>query len=358
MLQRGPVFVGDLKPIGVARPLAVVRLGGPLSSLVTISISCLSTLTLFAVGAAWLVPQGDWTSATFNQQPALAASAQPQNPTTFPAWVEVPHLTGPLAHSNDPDTFSVAGGSRTFLDPNHADTVEQLVFLPPRANPRLPLIGLVPLDATRLIHEQPPAWTERPGRQDIATAAPPSVVTTLEPDALPPSQHPAETKTTRTLPADPVPTLILSPLSAQARAPSEIVVRSAPAITTTPPLGHVATLSPDPMQDVMDRTITIAPPRGTGVVVAPVLNPGPARHAQALRKPKVATATSRLRMPSRDAEQTASIISGATTARGRIDAGAIAHAFIHRARDYRPASPSPSAPSSPWTLPTALAPTD
>ena len=358
MLQRAPIFVGDLKPIGTARPLAVVRPGASLSSLVTISISCLSTLTLFAAGAAWLTPDSVWTSTPSTQRPASLPSAQPSPPSTFPPWIEVPHLTGPLAHANDPDAFPIADGPRTFLDPNPADTVEQLVFLPPCANPRLPLLGRAPLDATRLTHELPPSWNERSDRQDIATAVPSSVVATLEPNVLPPSQHPAEMRTTRTLPADPVPTLILPPRSTQARALTEVVVRPASAITSTPPLGHVATLSPDPPQQVVDRTSTITPPRDTGVVVAPILNPGPARHARALRRPTAAIATSRPRMPSRDAEQTASIISRPTSVRGRIDAGAVARVSVHRERANRPTSSSTSAPSSPWTLPPALAPTD
>ncbi|MCJ2050644.1 hypothetical protein, partial [Methylobacterium sp. J-070] len=61
-------------------------------------------------------------------------------------------------------------------------------------------------------------------------------------------------------------------------------------------------------------------------------------------------------MPDRDTEQTASIISQPTSARGRIDAGAVAHASIHRGRANRPAvSPPASAPSTSWTLPSALA---
>ena len=358
MLQRSPIFVGDLKPVGTARPLAVVRPDSGLPSWITISISCLSTLTLFTAAGAWLVPQYDWTSTTLSQRPARAGSVQPQTPSTFPAWVEVPHLTGPLSHANDPDTFTVADAPRTFLDPNPADAVEQPAFLPPRANPRLPLLGLAPLDAERLTHEQPDAWNERLDRHDITTAHPSLVVATLKPDVRDLSQDPAEPRTTQPLPADPASTLILPPRSTQARAPTEVIVRPAPTIITAPPLGHVATLNPDPAQQVMDRTSPITPPRDTGVVLAPIQNPGPVRQARALRRPRTATASSRARAPYRDAEQTASIISRPSGVRGRIDAGAIAQASMHRTRANRPASSPTPAPSSPWTLPPALAPTD
>lgn len=358
MFQRVPIFVGDLKPIGTARPLAVVEPGSGLPSWITVSISCLATLTLFTAVGPWLVPHGEWTSTTLSQRPAPAASVQPQPSSTFPTWVEVPHLTGPLSHTDDPETFALADGPRTFLDPNPADTSQQTAFLPPRANPRLPLIGRAPLDAARLTHEQPPAWNGRPDRQDIATARPSLVVATLKPDVRDLSQNPAEPRTIQPLPADPASTLILPPRSAQARAPTEVIVRPAPTIITAPPLGHVATLSPDPAQQVMDRTSPIIPPRDTGGVVAPIQNPGPARQARALRRPRTATAASRARSPYRDAEQTVSIISRPSWVRGRIDAGAIAQASLHRTRANRPASSPTPAPSSPWTLPSALAPTD
>ncbi len=358
MLQRGPIFVGDLKPVGTARPLAVVGPDRGLPSWITISISCLSTLTLFTAAGAWLVPHGDWSSTTLSQRLAPAASVQPQPPSTFPTWVEVPHLTGPLSHANDPDTFNVADAPRTFLDPNPADAVEQPAFLPPRANPRLPLLGLAPLDAGRLTHEQPPAWNERPDRQDIAMERPSLVVATLKPDLPDLSQDPAEPRPTQPLSADPASTPILPPRSARARAPTEVIVRPAPTIPTVLPLGHVATLSPDHAQQVVDRTSPIVPPSETGIVVAPIQNPGPVKQARSLSRPRTATAASRARAPYRAAEQTASIISRPIWVRGRIDASAIAQASLHRTRANRPASSPTTAPSSPWTLPSALAPTD
>lgn len=358
MLQRSPICVGDLKPVGTARPLAVVKPGASLSSLVTISISCFSTLTLFAAGAAWIVPDSVWTFETPSQRPAPALSAQPPSPSTFPSWVEVPHLTSPLAHANDSDSFSVTDEPRSFLDLSPADTVEQLVHLPPRADPHLPLIGRAPLDVTRLTHELPPAWNERLDRHDIATVAPSPVVASIRPDVMPPSQHPAEIGTIRPLPADPAPTPILPPRSSQARAPTDVVVHSAPAIAAVPPLGHVTTLSPNPIQQSVDRTSPVTTALNTGVVVAPVFNPGPAKHARSLRRPGAAIAASRVRAPYRDTEQTASIIGRPTSTRGRIDTGAVAHASVHRLRTSRSASSSASAPSSSWTLPPALAPTD
>lgn len=358
MLQRGPIFVGDLKPIGVARPLTVVRPGGHLSSWVTISISCLSTLALFAASAAWLVPHSNWSFTSSTHHPASVAPAETPPPATFPPWIEVPHLTGPLSEADDPDTFSLADGPRTFLDPNPADTVEQPAFLPPRANPRFPLLGRAPLNAARLTHEQPPVWNENAERLNSAILAPPSVAATLEPDVPQSSLDQGGSIAMRTQPADPVPTQILAPNPAQMPLPTEAVVRPAQPVTASPSPGRVATLGPGPAQQVMDQTSMITPPRDAGVAVAPILSPGPARHARSLRRPRASTAP-RARMPDRDADQTASIISRPTPSRGRIDAGAIAHASMHRARAVRPAAPSTApAPFSPWTLPSPLAPTD
>ena len=301
MLQRDPIYVGDLKPVGVARPLAVLRPSNSLSSLVTISISCLATLTLFAAGAAWFVPHSVRVSTTFAQRPASVVSTEPPAPSVFPPWIEVPHLPGRLAHAGDPDTFSVADGPRTFLGPNLAATAEQPLFLPPRANPRSPLIGRAPLDAARLTQEHPPVWNEH---------------------------------------------------STEARTPTEVVVRPATTISAGPPPGRGETLGPDPAQQVVDRMSPITPPRDTGGVIAPILSPEPARQARLLRKSRAVTTVTRARMPYRDADQTASIIS-----RPRIDAGAIAHTSLHRARADRSTISAP-APSAPWTLPPALAPTD
>lgn len=360
MLQRTPVFVGDLKPIGVARPLPVVRPVSRLSSWATISISCLSTLALFASGAAWLVPRSAWTFTTSTHRAASVMPAEAPPPAAFPSWVEVPHLTGPLSTHDDLDASPPTDGPRTFLDPNPADTAEQPVLLPPRVNPRLPLIGRAPpLDAAQLTHEQPPVWNERTERRGVATSFLTSVVATLEPNVPHPSLDQAESGTIRALPVDPTSAPILRPRLEQARTPAEVVVRSAPTISVAPPPGRVATLSPDPAQQVVERTSPITMPRGVGGVVVPILNPGPARHARSLWRPRAAIAASRARAPYRDTEQTASIISMPTSAHARVDAGAVAHASMHRARaDPSAGSSASPAPSSPWTLPPALAPTD
>ena len=359
MLQRGPIYVGDLKPLDVARPLAVVRPGGSLSSWATISISCLSTLTLLAAGAAWLVPQSTWISLPPLRHVAPVASTAPVPLSAFPRWIEVPHLSGPLSHADDPDTFSLADGPRTFLDPNPADTSEQTAYLPPRANPRLPLIGRAPLDAARLTHDLPPAWNELAERQNIATKSPPTAVATLEPNGLQPTWGRADAETTRVLPASPMPTAVPRVQPAQMPAPPEVVVRPAPTIAAAPPPGRVATLGPDPARQVVDRTTAIMPPQGAGAVVAPILDPGPARHARSSRRLRAVMAPIRTRAPYRDTEQTASITNPSRAPRARVDAGAVAHASLHRTRPNRPtASSTATAPSSPWTLPPALAPTD
>lgn len=359
MLQRGPIFVGDLKPVGVARPLTVVRPGSRMAAWATISVSCISTLAMFAAGAVWLVPRSDWAFAVSGQPAAPVVSAEAPPPTTFPSWVEVPHLTGPLSHADDPDTFSLADGPRSFLDPNPTETSEQTAFLPPRANPRLPLMGRAPLDAAHLTHEQPAVWNERADHRDVVTSVPPSVVATLEPDAEQPSQSRVEIGPTQTLPASPTTVPIPPPGPAPVRHPIEAVVRSAPPNTAAIPPARVATLSPDPTQLVVDRVGPVTTPSDAQDVVAPILNPGPARHARSLRRPRAAITISRAPSPYRDADQTTSILSLPKSARTWVNAGAVAHASLHRSRADHSAAPPPSpAPSSPWTMPPALAPTD
>ena len=359
MLQRGPIFVGDLKPVGTARPLAVVRPNSRMAAWATISVSCLSILAVFAAGAVWLVPRSTWTFAVSDQPAAPLVSAEAPPPATFPSWVEVPHLTGPLSHADDPDTFSLADGPRSFLDPNPTETAEQTAFLPPRANPRLPLISRAPLDAARLTQEQPPVWNERTDRQDVVTSVPPSAVATLEPDARQPSQSRVEMRPTQSLPASPTLVPILPPGPAPVRHPTEAVVRPAPPNTAAIPPGRVAILSPDPTQQVPDRAGPVATSSDAQGVIAPVLNPGPARHARSLRRLRAATTIARAPMPYRDAEKTTSILSLPTSARTWVNAGAVAHASLHRSQADRSAAPSPSpAPPLPWTMPPALAPTD
>lgn len=359
MLQRGPIFVGDLKPVGVARPLTVVRPGSRMAAWATISVSCLSILAVFTAGAVWLVPRSDWTFAVSGQRAAPVVSAEASAPANFPSWVEVPHLTGPLAHADDPDTFSLADGPRSFLDPNLTETSEQTAFLPPRANPRLPLMGRAPLDTARLTHERPPVWNELTDHREVVTSVSPSVVATLEPDAEQPSQSHVEMRPTQTLPASPttVPILPLGP--APMRRPIEAVVRSAPPNTAAIPPARVATLSPDPTQQMVDRAGPVTTPSDAQDVLAPILSPGPARHARSFRRLRAATTIARAPMPYREADQTRSILSLPKSARTWVNAGAVAHASLHRSRADHSAAPSPSpAPSSPWTMPLALAPTD
>ncbi|MCJ2142416.1 hypothetical protein, partial [Methylobacterium sp. E-066] len=170
-------------------------------------------------------------------------------PAIFPSWVEVPHLTGPLSTGDYPDVSPSADGLRTFLDPHPADTAEQPGFLPPRVNPRLPLIGRAPLDAARLTHEQSPVWNEHTERRDGGTSVPPPVVATLEPDVPQQSQNRAGT--------GPTPAPILPPRSAQMQTPTEVLGRPAPTISAVHPPGRVATLNPDPARQVVDRTSPI-----------------------------------------------------------------------------------------------------
>lgn len=359
MLSRGPATVGDLQPIGVTRHLAVVGGGEYPPAWAIISISCLSTLALLVAGAAWL-DHTDQILPALSRPVVSEIPAQAPSDIAFPSWVEVPHLTRPLSTQDDQDASPPADGPRTFLDPNSADTAEQPVFLPPRANPRLPLIGRAPLDAVHLTHEQPTVWNERTERRDAVTSVPPSVVATLEPDVPQRSQDRVGTGPMRALSTGPgLPTTQISPLrSTQAPASTEVLVRPAPTITTVLPPGRVATLNSDTAQQVVDRMSPITPSDVRAVTV-PILKPGPARRARSLRHPRAVATASQARAPYREAEQTASIIGLPRLARVRVDAGAIAHTSLHRARAERLAGPSPaSAPSAPWTLPPALAPTD
>lgn len=358
MLRRSVARVGDLQPVGVTRHLTVVRRDENLSPWVTISISCVSTLALFAAGVVWL----DHRSAEYRPSPthpaAQTTATEVAPPATFPSWVEVPHLTGPLSHAGDPEAVSLPDGPRSFLDPNSADTVEQPAFLPPRANPRLPLLGRAPLDAARLTHEQPPAWNERAERQDRVTPAPLTSVATLGPDVRRSSSDQAEPSVTSILPADPASAPILAPNPAQIPSPTEVALRPVQSTTVSANPSRVATLSPDPAPLVVDRTVVTTPPRDAEAVMAPILNPGPARHARSLRR-RVSAKALRARVSYRDAGQTASVLSPPKPIRTRIDAGAVARVSLHRVRAVRSAAPS-TAPASPppWALPSALAPTD
>lgn len=357
MFRRSPAKLGDLQPIRAARDLAVARRNEDSLPWATTLISCLSALALFAAGAAWLNPHRRLVSPAPAQHAVPVYPIEAPSPATFPSWVEVPHLTGPLSYEDDLGALPPADGPRSFLDPNPADMAEQPAVLPPRANPRLPLIGRAPLDAARLTHELSPSWNEPTERTDVVISALPAVVT-LGPDLSQPLQDQAGSKAMPTLPANPASTPILPPNPAQMPSPPEAVVRPTQPVTVSTPSRRAATLSSDPAQEVVDRTTVITPSRDAETVVAPIPSTGPAKHARSLRHRAVTTA-SRAREPRRDAEQTASFTSLPKPARTRIDAGAVAHASLHRARTVRPATSSnASAPSSTWTLPSALAPTD
>lgn len=358
MFRRSAARAGDLQPIGVTRHLTVVRRDEELSPWAKISIFSLSTLAMFAAGAAWLDHHGTRLQTSSTHPAAQAASTEAAPSASFPSWVEVPYLTGPLSLPDGPDVLSPADGPRTFLLPGPEDRAGQPILLPPRANPRLPLLGRAPLDVARLTHEQQPTWNESVERQESATSVPQSAATTLGPDASQSSLDQAGSSATLTLPADPAPAPILSPKPAQMLPPTEVAVQPAQPVAASPPPAHTATLSPAPAQQLVDRTTVITPPADAGASVAPILNPGPASHARSLRR-RATTTASQAKVPDRDAEQTASIISPPKPARTRVDAGAVAHASLHRARAVRPAATSSApAPPSPWALPSALAPTD
>ena len=188
-------------------------------------------------------------------------------------------------------------------------------------------------------------------------SVPPSVVATLGPDVPQPSLDQAGTRPTQTLPASP-PTVDPAARPGQARLRPKSLIRSGTDEHRFDPAWRVATLSPDPTQLVVDRAGPIMPPGRQGVTV-PILNPGPARHARSLGDQGQRQRSPGYGCPTGTRIRPASIISLPRSARTWVDAGAVAHASLHRARADRSAVPSPApAPSAPWTLPPALAPTD
>ena len=357
MLHRGPAKVGDLQPIGVARHLTAVGRDEYPSSWTTISVSCLSTLALLAVGAAWL-DRGGWIPPALTRRPAPGTAVGASSPAIFPSWIEVPHLSGPASRAPDPETFALADRPRSFLDPNPAHTGAQPGVLAPRANPRLPLLARTPRcgasragAAARLGRRRRTSGRRALGRagrggdarsgRAVVIAGSGGAGRGADPSGRSDGSAACAVQTgSRTGPD-------------RNRRPAP------PPVAASPPSGRVATLGPDGVQPGVDPIPVMTLPRDAGVAAAPILNPRPARHARSLRRPPGGDSASRAPMPDRDTEQTASIISQPTSARGRIDAGAVAHASIHRARANRPAvSPPASAPSTSWTLPSALAPTD
>ena len=355
MVSRCPVRVGDLRPVDDARPVTLRDALVRAPSRRVLAVVCLGTLSLLTAGrVAW---HGRAAERSAETQVAASAPAEMSGPEVFPAWVEIPHLKGPLSSGDDAPGASSTIGPRAF--PNPADAAEQPIILAPRANPRLPLIGSTPLDATRLAREQLPASDERADRPPsiAATVAVPSAVATLGPD---PAQPPRDRDgaTTQPMVAAPVPSAVAPPDAAGVPARS-VADRPAVAATTVPPPEAVATLGPDPVEPSHDERGSPTRVRDADGMPAPILNREPPRRARSPGPQRPAVAVRRAPEPYRDADQTASITGLPKSTRARADAGAVARASLHRARPERAAVSAPSSgPSPSWTLPRALAPSD
>ncbi len=357
MLHRGPAKVGDLQPIGVARHLTAVGRDEYPSSWTTISVSCLSTLALLAVGAAWL-DRGGWIPPALTRRPAPGTAVGASSPAIFPSWIEVPHLSGPASRAPDPDDLRPGRptpqlpGSEPCAYGSAAGCPGATRQSPPSAPRRTPRCGASRAGAAarlgrrrrtsgrRALGRAGRGGDARSGRA-VVIAGSGGAGRGADPSGRSDGSAACAVQTgSRTGPD-------------RNRRPASAAGCRLTAIRTrgdARPGRRAAGRGPDTRDDATARRgrrggADPEPPAGTARAVA--------------RRPPGRTPASRAPMPDRDTEQTASIISQPTSARGRIDAGAVAHASIHRGRANRPAvSPPASAPSTSWTLPSALAPTD
>lgn len=352
MFRSVPLAARELQPLGVSRHLSVAESAGSPSTFAVMSLSCLSTLVLLAAGTAWLgLPRNWFPQKDFDSSVGAAPTA------IFPSWVEVPHLTGPLAQQDDATGLITTEGQRSFLDPNPSDVAEQPAFLAPRINPRVPLIGLAPLDTARLSREQLPAWDGGADRSSGSTETP---ILSGEATPRPPSTpQPTETRTeiaqTRAGPVNPA--IIPAPPAVSGIAPpaSAVVMRSATQAGVPTSTAPGETIGPENVRKATDQSAGATPAQRDGPV-SPTVKSVPSTRARSFERPQPAATTTRGRAPYRDTEETASIVGSSRRARARIEAGAVAHSSAHRVSAENTTSPTPA--SSPqWMLPSVLAPT-
>ena len=360
MLRRGPVIVGDLQPIGVTRPLQVVRHNAPSSPWAVISITGLSALGLFGVGFAWLGIYNGLISPTGTKHRASETLSAKPFPVVFPPWIEVPRRTEPGDHEGN-HSFQPADLQRSFLDPNPYRVSEQPVFQPPSTDLSQSVTGFVQLGTGRLPFGWLPAADEHIKGPPVATAGSPSLseAVVLAPGVSQQAQDPAEAAIIMALPGDTAPSRTVPPLSNEEANTSSPIVDPAPVVTEPAPVKLDAEQSSDPAKQLMERRDLTTPPKDIQAVLSPILNPGPAKQARSLGRTRTLERSSSARVPYRDAQQTASIIRSPELVRRKIDAGAVARASVHRAWINRPRNSSiPAASTQSWTLPPALAPSD
>jgi len=352
MLRNIPFTTRELQPLGVSRPLSIVQRAEYPSTFTVISLSCLSTLVLLAAGTAWLGSPGDWLP-----QKAFDSSVGTAPSVVFPSWVEVPHLTGPLAQQDDAAGLITADGQRSFLDPNPSDATEQPVFLAPRINPRVPLIGLAPLDTARLSREQLPAWNEHTEHSPANTETPTPLtkVPPLSTGILQPTEIRTEIAQTRTgppnsaiIPAPPAVPEIAPP-------PSAVVMRPTSQAEVSSSSKPEEAIGPGVTQKAIDQSAEV-PPAQRDVLVPSILKLVPTKQARSFRRPQPIATINRGRAPYRDTEETASIVSSSRHTRSRIDVGAVSYSSTHRVSAGNTSFTAPIPASSPqWMLPSVLA---
>lgn len=358
MLRRSSVCLGDLHSIDDAWRFGQRGSFGRSQSRPILATFCVGSLSLLtACGLAWLGWRGEPAAIPpVELQIAPSVSIEMSRPAAFPSWVEVPHLTGPLSLEEDPEGSQSAIGTRSFLDANPADTVEEPVFLPPRANPRRPLIGLAPLDAGRLTRELLPGWDEHTDRSApiVAVSLPPPVVIALAPDMAQLLRDRAE-PTMQTALGDPTPAQVVTSASVLGTGRIEATDRPAAIGTAVLRPNPVATLGPEPVQQVRGSDRSTVRTIDADAGLSPILSREPARRARSPTPQRPSMGAPRALQPDRDTERTASITGPPKPVHHRIDAEAVSRTSLSRARTEFPAVP---AASPPWTLPLAIAPSN
>ena len=359
MSWRRSTTVGDLKPVGVARPLTAAEPHGNLSPWAIVSIVGLSTFALVANVAAWLELLPFLSPPTSVHRTSFDGTSNSLPLRAFPGWVEVPHLESPIWVRGNREALSPSNGPRSFLDPGPVDTAREPIPLPPRLNPRLPMIGFTPLNAVGFLREQLNAWDEKTEPPRVETVSLPPTATGLTAGAPQLPQDRTLPPSAQTLPANAESTTARPPDLSSVAAPIQAVEEAAGTGPAPVPLRSEATLGPISTQQAGDRAGTPEMPRVLDVVSAPILPPGPVQRAWSQRRPQASITASKARAPYRETDRTASITRRSKPIGAKFDAGAVAHASLQRMRATDPRAVSKStAPSAPWTLPPALAPTD
>lgn len=151
MARRSSAIVGDLKPIGELRFLGVMDSVQRAPSWLIVTVSCLVTLTSFAIGGGIWIAEYDHSEPHFVANPFAADRPPPVAiPVVFPSWAEVPHLAG--SSLNDPATSPSVADQRP-QPPRAFQTIKPEaiglgpLILPSASDQPAPQMGATPLDA-------------------------------------------------------------------------------------------------------------------------------------------------------------------------------------------------------------------